>query len=96
MKTRKFKPKFEKKMNGENGDVGITKKTKKDHFRYDIHFNNKKVGIFQITHSSREYGKRLMSNMATQLGISVNQLVGIEKCTFYAKDFKNHSRLLKN
>jgi len=94
MKGRKLKTEVEKKFNSPSDKLKILPtKSSRDHDMYNLHYKGEIVGIFQISRSSREFGKKLTSLMARQLGISSRQLVGIEKCTFWAKDFIEKSRL---
>jgi len=93
MKTRTLKPKVEKKLNSPKDNLTL-KLSNRDHFMYDLFYQNKKIAIFQLSHTSHEFGKKLIGRMARQLGISSNQLKGIEKCTFWGKDFVVNSRLL--
>lgn len=94
MKTKTIKKKIEKKLNSPKDNLVLEKTVgHRDHFTYNIYYKEKiVVAPFQISRTSKEYGKRLMGLMARQLGISSGQLKGIEKCTFWAKDFIENSR----
>lgn len=95
MKSNSIKPKVEKKLNSPDYSLSfLLAKSPRDHYMYDLFYKNKKIGIFQISYTSREFGKELIGKMARQLGISSQQLIGIEKCTFWAKDFVENSKLL--
>ena len=94
MKTNSIKPKIEKKLNSSKDFLEIQRFPKRDHYSYDIFFKDKQIGRLQISHTSSEYGKGLIGTMARQLGISSQDLKGIEKCTFWGKDFVENSRLI--
>lgn len=93
MKRNTIKQKFETKFNNAEFQIKAVPISGRDHYMYDIYCKEKKIGIFQISYSSKEFGSRLIGKMARQLGISSNQLKGVEKCTFYAQDFIEHSKL---
>ncbi|MFH1610559.1 MAG: hypothetical protein ABIA91_01590 [Patescibacteria group bacterium] len=93
MKTRTIKPKIEKKLNSSKDGLSL-KLSNRDHFMYDVFYNKQKICVFKISHTSKEYGKRLIGMMARGLGITSSQLKGIEKCIFWGKDFVKKSRLL--
>lgn len=97
MKTSSFKPKVEKKLNSTEYSLCLeSAKTKRDHFTYNLYHKNVYLGIFQISFGSKEFGKKLIGLMSRQLGISSQDLRGIEDCTFWAKDFIQRSRKIKN
>jgi len=94
VKRKKIKSKIEKKFNSLSDELKmLPTKSPRDHDMYNLYYKGKMICTFQISRSSREFGKKLVSLMARQLGISSRQLVGIEKCTFWAKDFVRESRL---
>lgn len=95
MKGNKLKSKIEKKFNSTEYKISLVPtKSPRDHYMYDLFLKGKKISIFQISFGSKEFGKELIARMARQLGISSNQLIGIEKCTFWAKDFVINSKLV--
>ena len=93
MKSKSIKTKVEKKLNSQENKLSL-QPLKRNHYMYNLFFNNIKIGIFQISYTSKEFGKRLIGIMARQLGISSKHLIGIEKCTFWSKDFVKNSRLI--
>lgn len=94
MKSNTIKPKAEKKLNSSEDNLSLEPLNKRDHCMYNLFFKGVKIGIFQISHTSKEFGKGLIGAMARQLGISSRELIGIEKCTFWGKDFVKNSRLV--
>lgn len=97
MKTSSFKPKVEQKLNSPEYSLRLeSAKTKRDHFTYNLYYKNVYLGILQISFGSREFGKKLIGLMSRQLGISSQDLRGIEDCTFWAKDFIRKSRKIRS
>ena len=84
MKARSFRPKFEQKFSSPRDSLKVEQLSDRDHFMYKIYY-------LQISFGSKEFDKKLRGLMARQLGISSEELIGIEKCTFYAKDFVRKS-----
>ncbi len=94
MKSDSIKTKAERKLNSPEDNLCLQPLKKRDHYMYNLFFKGMKIGIFQISYTSKEFGKGLIGVMARQLGISSQQLIGIEKCTFWGKDFVENSRLI--
>jgi hypothetical protein len=94
MKSRTITSKFEQKFKSPDLKLDYSVSSKRDHKMYDIYYKGIKIGIFQISHGSSEFGKGLIGKMARQLGINSHQLLGIEKCYFWAKDFIANSKLI--
>ena len=96
MKLKSLKKKFEKKLKSPNDSLDIiSKSSARDHFMYSILFKKKIIGIFQISMGTREPGKTLIGLMARQLGISSEEVKGIENCTFWGADFVKKSSLIE-
>ena len=91
MKARSFRPKFEQKFSSPRDSLKVEQLSDRDHFMYKIYYKNEYISILQISFGSKEFDKKLRGLMARQLGISSEELIGIEKCTFYAKDFVRKS-----
>ena len=97
MKTKTIKRKLEKKLNSPSDNLQLIPTiSPRDHYMYNLFYKGKKIATPQITRSSKEFGKKLISLMARQLGISSEQLREVERCSFWAKDFIKHSRKLQN
>ena len=94
MKSNSIKTKVERKLNSPENNLRLQLRSKRDHYMYNLFFKGVSIGIFQISYTSKEFGKGLIGTMARQLGISSQQLIGIEKCTFWSKDFIENSRLV--
>lgn len=95
MKNKEFKRKFEKKFHSVKDSLIYNILEKRDHYMYELFYKKRYIGILQISRGSEEPGKRLMGLMSRQLGISINELTGINSCTFWPKDFISKSRLLR-
>ena len=96
MNLKKLRNKIELKLNSPKDSLELlSKSSRRDHFMYQVLFKKKVVGIFQVSMGSKEPGKRLTGLMARQLGISSQDLQGIESCSFWGTDFVRSSRLLK-
>ena len=95
MKTRTLQPKVEQKLNCLEYELVLSPtKSPRDHFMYDLFYKKQKIGIFQISYTSNDFGKPLIGKMARQLGISSQELIGLEKCTFWGIDFVKVSRII--
>lgn len=96
MRRRSIKRASESKLNSEEFglELRLASGRSDDHTEYDLLHNGVLLTQYKISHTSHEFGTRLMGNMAKQLGISISQLRGINACPFGPKDFVEKSRLI--